>query len=68
MQRILSPLRLPIPPQRHMKFISSAQWRPAAVASTTAPKKAYRLRLAPPFYEKSIAEDDAFRIGGATRI
>ena len=26
--KILSPLRLPIPPQRHMKFISSARRRP----------------------------------------
>ena len=63
---ILSPLRLPIPPQRHMKFISSARWRPAAAASATAsataPRKACRPPLSPPCYEKSIAEDDAFRM------
>ena len=63
---ILSPLRLPIPPQRHMKFISSARWRPAAAASAaasaTAPRKACRTPLSPPCYEKSIAEDDAFRM------
>ena len=73
MQGILSPLRLPIPPQRRMKFDASARGRPAkkllrpiknpsAAASATAPGKACRPPLSPPCYEKSIAEDDAFRM------
>ena len=35
---------------------------PSAVASATAPRKAYLSPLSPPCYEKSIAEDDAFRM------
>ena len=53
---ILSPLRLPIPPQRHMKFDASARWRPAKncyapskSTSAAVPGKAcrlpYRLRV-----------------------
>ena len=72
-QRILSPLRLPIPPQRRMKFGTSAQWRsakncyapsknPSTVAPATAPRKAYRPPRSPPCYKKSIARDDAFRM------
>ena len=62
MQRILSPLRLPIPPQRRMKFGTSARSRPAASAPATAPRKAYRPPRSPPCYKKSIARDDAFRM------
>ena len=51
---ILSPLRLPIPPQRHMKFISSARWRrPAASAPATAPRKACRLPYRPRVTKKA---------------
>ena len=59
---ILSPLRLPIPPQRHMKFISSARWRPVRSRVRNRARKACRTPLSPPCYEKSIAEDDAFRM------
>ena len=59
---ILSPLRLPIPPQRRMKFGASARSRPAASATATAPRKAYRPPRSPPCYKKSIARDDAFRM------
>ena len=61
---ILSPLRLPIPPQRRMKFDASARWRPAkkllrpikdpsAAASATVPGKACRLPYRPRVTKKA---------------